>query len=45
MEMFTTKDQPTDPFTPILAEYKGKIYPMNMVTVPGPEFILKGNRD
>ena len=31
LEMFTTKDEPTDPFTPSLARYKDKIYPLNMV--------------
>jgi len=41
LEMFTFKDQPTDPYTPSLAKYKDKIYPMNMV--PGLVFIPKAN--
>jgi len=31
LEMFTTKDQPTDPTLPTLFVYKGKIYPGNRV--------------
>ncbi len=31
LSQFTAKDQPTDLFTPQLANYKGKIYPVNPV--------------
>jgi hypothetical protein len=42
LEMFTAKDQPTDPFTPSLAEYKGKIYPVNMVHSAWPGIYTEG---
>jgi len=44
LEMLTTKDQPTDPFTPSLAEYKGKIYPMNMVHSAWPGIYTEGKQ-
>ena len=31
LEMMGYDDKPTDPFTPVLAQYKGKIYPLNRV--------------
>jgi hypothetical protein len=42
LEMFTAKDQPIDPFTPSLAEYKGKIYPVNMVHSAWPGIYTEG---
>lgn len=42
LEMFTAKDQPTDPFTPSLASYKGMIYPMNMVHSAWPGIYTAG---
>lgn len=42
LEMFTAKDQPTDPFIPSLAKYKGKIYPVNMVSSAWPGIYTEG---
>lgn len=42
LEMFTAKDQPTDPFTPSLSRYKGVIYPMNMVHSAWPGIYTEG---
>lgn len=42
LDMFTAKDQPTDPFVPSLALYKGKIYPMNMVHSSWPGIYTEG---
>ena len=42
LEMFTAKDQPTDPFIPSLARYKGMIYPMNMVHSAWPGIYTEG---
>ncbi|AEB07968.1 multiheme c-type cytochrome [Desulfobacca acetoxidans] len=39
---FTFKDQPTDPFRPVLTWYKGKIYPVNRVHSAWPGFIEEG---
>jgi len=42
LDMFTFKDQPTDQFTPSLAKYKDKIYPMNMVHSAWPGIYTEG---
>jgi len=42
LEMFTAKDQPTDPFTPSLALYKDKIYPVNRVHSAWPGIYTEG---
>ena len=42
LEMFTAQDQPTDPFVPTLAKYKGKIYPVNIVHSAWPGIFTEG---
>ena len=42
LEMLTTKDQPTDPYRPVLTWYKGKIYPVNRVHSAWPGLIEEG---
>lgn len=42
LEMFTAKDQPTDPFTPALALYKDKIFPVNRVHSAWPGIYTEG---
>lgn len=42
LEMFTAKDQPTDPFTPSMALYKDKIYPVNRVHSAWPGIYTEG---
>ncbi len=40
--MFTNKDQPNDIFYPLLAEYKGKIFPVNPVHSAWPGIYTEG---
>ncbi|MFO7616667.1 MAG: multiheme c-type cytochrome [Bacteroidales bacterium] len=42
LDMFTQKDQPTDPFIPTLARYKGVIYPVNRVHSAWPGIHTEG---
>lgn len=42
MEMMGYDDKPTDPFTPVLARYKGKIYPVNQIHSAWPAIETKG---
>ncbi|WP_449243863.1 multiheme c-type cytochrome [Desulfobacca acetoxidans] len=42
LSRFTTQDQPTDPYRPVLTWYKGKIYPVNRVHSAWPGFIEEG---
>jgi len=42
LAMFTTQDQPTDPYRPVLTWYKGKIYPVNRVHSAWPGLIEEG---
>ncbi|PIU53945.1 MAG: hypothetical protein COS90_03515 [Deltaproteobacteria bacterium CG07_land_8_20_14_0_80_60_11] len=42
LAMFTTQDQPTDPYRPVLSWYKGKIYPVNRVHSAWPGLIEEG---
>lgn len=42
LDMFTHSDQPTDPYRPVLARYKGKIYPVNRVHSAWPAIIEEG---
>ncbi|OPX19601.1 MAG: hypothetical protein BZ151_08415 [Desulfobacca sp. 4484_104] len=39
---YTTQDQPTDPYRPVLTWYKGKIFPVNRVHSAWPGFIEEG---
>ncbi|MEE4311297.1 MAG: cytochrome c3 family protein [candidate division KSB1 bacterium] len=42
MGMMGYDDKPTDPFTPVLARYKGKIYPVNRVHSAWPAIEIDG---
>lgn len=42
LNMFTHDDQPTDPYRPVLAWYKGKIFPVNRVHSAWPGIKTKG---
>ncbi|MFA7288177.1 MAG: multiheme c-type cytochrome [Melioribacteraceae bacterium] len=42
LNMFTVKDQPTDPSRPVLARYKGKIFPVNPVHSAWPGILTEG---
>lgn len=42
LNMFTTKDEPTDPSRPVLARYKGKIFPVNPVNSAWPGILTEG---
>lgn len=42
LEMMGYDDKPTDPFRPVLARYKGKIYPVNRVHSAWPGIEVKG---
>lgn len=42
MEMMSYDDKPTDPFTPTLARYKGKIYPVNRIHSAWPGIEIEG---
>jgi hypothetical protein len=42
LNMFTASDQPTDQFTPSMAKYKNKIYPVNMVHSSWPGIYTEG---
>ena len=42
LEMMGYDDKPTDPFRPVLARYKGKIYPVNRVHSAWPAIEVEG---
>jgi hypothetical protein len=42
LNMFTNKDQPTDPFVPQYAQYKGQIFPVNPVHSAWPGIYTEG---
>jgi len=42
LNMFTVKDEPTDPSRPVLARYKGKIFPVNPVHSAWPGILIEG---
>jgi len=42
LNMFTAKDQPTDPSRPIVARYKAKIFPVNPVHSAWPAILIEG---
>jgi len=42
LEMMGYDDKPTDPFKPVLARYKGKIYPVNRVHSAWPALEIEG---
>lgn len=42
LSMFTAADQPTDPFVPVYARYKGKIFPINAVHSAWPGIETEG---
>jgi hypothetical protein len=42
LNMFTAKDEPTDPSRPIVARYKGMIYPVNPVHSAWPAILTDG---
>ncbi len=44
LAMFTNKDQPTDPFIPQYALYKGQIFPVNPVHSAWPGIYTKGKK-
>jgi len=44
LEMFTAKDQPTDPFFPQYAEYKEQIFPVNPVHSAWPGIYTEGKK-
>lgn len=44
LNMFTVKDEPTDPSRPILAKYKGKIFPVNPVHSAWPGILTEGKK-
>ncbi|HEX2865883.1 MAG TPA: multiheme c-type cytochrome [Ignavibacteriales bacterium] len=44
LNMFTAKDEPTDPARPVLARYKGKIYPVNPVHSAWPGILTEGKK-
>jgi len=44
LNMFTAKDEPTDPSRPVLARYKGKIFPVNPVHSAWPGILTEGQK-
>jgi hypothetical protein len=44
LAMFTAKDQPSDPFVPQYAKYKGKIFPVNSVHSAWPALYTEGKK-
>ena len=42
LNMFTAKDEPTDPSRPIVERYKGKIFPVNPVHSAWPAILTQG---
>jgi nitrate/TMAO reductase-like tetraheme cytochrome c subunit len=44
LAMFTAKDQPTDPFVPEYAKYKGQIFPVNAVHSAWPGIYTEGKK-
>jgi hypothetical protein len=44
LNMFTNKDQPTDPFVPQYAKYKGQIFPVNPVHSAWPGIYTEGKK-
>lgn len=44
LTMFTAKDQPTDPFIPQYAKYKGQIFPVNAVHSAWPGIYTEGKK-
>ena len=44
LAMFTAKDQPSDPFVPQYAKYKGKIFPVNSVHSAWPAIYTEGRK-
>ena len=44
LNMFTAKDEPTDPSRPVLARYKGKIFPVNPVHSAWPGILTEGKK-
>jgi hypothetical protein len=44
LAMFTAKDQPSDPFVPQYAKYKGKIFPVNSVHSAWPAIYTDGKK-
>ena len=44
LSMFTAKDQPTDPFIPRYAKYKGQIFPVNAVHSAWPAIYTEGQK-
>lgn len=44
LEMFTAKDQPSDPFIPQFARYKGQIFPVNPVHCAWPGIYTEGKK-
>ncbi len=44
LAMFTAKDQPTDPFIPEFAKYKGQIFPVNAVHSAWPGIYTEGEK-
>jgi hypothetical protein len=42
LNMFTPADQPTDPYRPLLARYKGQIFPVNRVHSAWPGLLEEG---
>ena len=44
LSMFTAKDQPSDPFVPEFAKYKGQIFPVNAVHSAWPGIYTEGEK-
>jgi hypothetical protein len=44
LNMFTAKDQPSDPFVPVFAKYKGQIFPVNAVHSAWPGIYTEGEK-
>ena len=44
LTMFTAKDQPSDPFVPEFAKYKGQIFPVNAVHSAWPGIYTEGKK-
>jgi hypothetical protein len=44
LAMFTAKDQPSDPFVPQYAKYKGQIFPVNSVHSAWPAIYIEGKK-
>jgi len=44
LAMFTAKDQPSDPFVPEFAKYKGQIFPVNAVHSAWPGIYTEGKK-